>query len=327
MILVVGGAGYIGSHVGKLLRAEGIPYVVFDNLEEGHRAAVGPAEFILGDLRKPEQVLAALQSRKFDLVMHFGAYISVGQSVREPGKYFENNTAGVLNLLEAMRQTSTDKFVFSSTAAVYGEPQYVPIDEDHPKAPTSPYGLSKLMVEQMLPSFETAHGLRSVCLRYFNAAGADQDGELGEAHRTEEHLIPLAIFAAQGKRPMLKVFGNDYDTVDGTCVRDYIHIEDLAQAHLLAVRHLLGGGGSRQYNLGNGQGFSVRQVIDTVERVSGLKVPHEDAPRRPGDPAKLIASSERIRAELGWTPQRPNLDDIVGDAWRWHESHPDGFGD
>ncbi|HMS54292.1 MAG TPA: UDP-glucose 4-epimerase GalE [Fimbriimonadaceae bacterium] len=325
MILVVGGAGYIGSHVCRALRDQGIAHVVFDNLEEGFKEALGPSELVVGDLRKAEDVVSVIKDVKPSLVMHFGAYISVGESVRQPAKYFLNNTSGVVNLLTAMAQNEVTSFVFSSTAAVYGEPEYVPIDEEHPKRPTSPYGESKYLVERMLPSFESAYGIRSVCLRYFNASGAQPDGTIGEAHRVEEHLIPLAIKAAAGQRGALKVFGTDYPTPDGTCIRDYIHVVDLANAHLLAVSHLLDNGSTRQFNLGSGTGFSVREVIETVSRVTGLTVPYEDSDRRPGDPAQLIASSKRIREELGWEPVFDNLERIVADAWNWHQAHPSGY--
>lgn len=327
MILVIGGAGYIGSHMCKLLRQSGEPHLVFDNLEQGHRAAVEDSPFIKGDLRVKEDLDRVFSENDIDLVMHFAAYISVGESVRKPAKYWNNNTAGVLTLLDSMREHEIQNFVFSSTAAIFGEPEYVPIDEEHPKNPTNPYGDSKLAVERMLKSFDTACGMKSVCLRYFNAAGADPDGKIGEDHHPEEHLIPLAIMAALGQRPQLKIFGTDYDTKDGTCVRDYIHILDLADAHLSAIRHLRGKGDSRQYNLGNGQGFTVKEVIETVEKVSGKQVPHENAPRRPGDPAKLVASSDRIRKDWQWSPKFPKLETIVETAWNWHSKHPEGFGD
>ncbi len=327
MILVLGGAGYIGSHMLKLLREEGEEHLVFDNLEQGHEEAILESPLFRGDLRNPEDLRRCFRENpNIDVVMHFAAYIAVGESVQHPGKYFTNNTSAVLSLLEIMREFGIGKFVFSSTAAIFGEPQYVPIDEEHPKDPTSPYGDSKLMVERILQSFDTAHDFRSVCLRYFNAAGADPDAKIGEDHDPETHLIPLCIWAAQGKIGALKVFGTDYDTVDGTCVRDYIHILDLAQAHLLAVRHLRGGGDSRRYNLGNGQGFSVKQVIETVEAVSGKPVPYEEAPRRAGDPAKLIASSAKVRTDWGWEPRYPELQTIVQHAWHWHETHPNGYG-
>ncbi len=328
MILVVGGAGYIGSHMLALLRRTGNDHLVFDNLEQGHAAALLGSPLEIGDLRNPSDLDRVFQSHpNIDVVMHFAAYISVGESVREPAKYWENNTAGVLNLLGAMRAAGVSKFVFSSTAAVFGEPLYVPIDEDHPKHPTSPYGQTKLAVEHILDEFDTAYGLRSVALRYFNAAGADPDGQIGEDHHPEEHLIPVAMEAAMGKRPMLKVFGTDYDTPDGTCVRDYIHVCDLADAHLLALRHLQDGGDSRRYNLGNGRGFSVREVISAVEKACGMPVPSQDDARRPGDPGRLIASSERIRRDWGWAPKRPDLAQIVSDAWSWRARHPNGYGD
>jgi len=265
------------------------------------------------------------QYPSIDVVMHFAAYISVGESVRDPAKYFANNTMGVMTLLDAMRAHGKERLVFSSTAAVFGEPQYVPIDEGHPKAPTSPYGESKLMVERVLDAYDVAYGMRSVCLRYFNASGAHPSGTIGEDHHPEEHLIPVAIEAAVGKRGSLKVFGTDWDTHDGTCVRDYVHVMDLASAHLLAVRHLRSGGDSRKYNLGNGVGFSVREVLATVSSVVGRVVPFEDADRRPGDPAKLIAASDAIRRDWGWSPAVTSLAEIVGDAWRWHSGHPAGY--
>ncbi len=307
------------------LQEAGERFVVFDNLTSGHEAALMGAKLVQGDLRSREDLDSVFADHDFDIVMHFAANISVGESVREPAKYFDNNFAGVLTLLDAMRRREVSRFVFSSTAAVFGEPEYVPIDEDHPKAPTSPYGDSKLMVERALAAYDTAYGLKSVCLRYFNAAGADPEGRIGEDHSPEEHLIPVAILAALGLRPPLKIFGTDYDTPDGTCMRDYIHVMDLAVAHQLAVLHLRAGKGSQAYNLGNGQGFSVRQVIETVENISGRAVPREDAPRRPGDPARLVASSERIRKELGWLPEFDKLETIVEHAWKWHRDHQQGF--
>lgn len=326
MILVIGGAGYIGSHMAKLLQEVGEPYVVFDNFENGHREAVGNAPIIQGDLRASTDIENALKSYRFDLVMHFGAYIMVGESVKNPSEYYWNNFVGVLNLLDAMRHRGLNKLIFSSTAAIFGEPQYVPIDESHPKNPTSPYGDTKLAVERLLDAYDTAYGIRSVCLRYFNAAGADPDGVLGEDHDPESHLIPAAILAAMGKTPGLSIFGTDYPTVDGTCVRDYIHVMDLAQAHLLAARHLRQGGESRKFNLGNGQGFSVRQIVDTVESISGKTIPVEEGPRRSGDPAVLVASSDRIKHDLGWEPRFPDIEQIVRDAWAWRAKHPNGYG-
>lgn len=328
MILVVGGAGYIGSHMVRLLRESDEPHLVLDNLEQGHRAAIGGSPFEQADLRDRaslDRVFAA--HPEIDAVIHMAAYISVGESEHEPGKYWRNNTAGVLNLLEAMRTAGIDKLVFSSTAAVFGEPKYTPIDEAHPKNPTSVYGDTKLAVERMLDGYARAHGLRSVCLRYFNACGAAPDASIGEDHHPEEHLVPLAILAAMGRRGSLKVFGTDWPTPDGTCVRDYVHVLDLASAHLLAIRHLRGNGDSRKYNLGNGKGFSVREVLDAVGRVGGKPVPADDAPRRPGDPAILIAASDAIQEAWGWKPQWTDLDAIVRTAWAWHEDHPNGYGD
>ena len=328
MILVVGGAGYIGSHMIRLLRESNEPHLVLDNLENGHRAAVGESPLVVGDLRDPSSLKRVFdENPQIDTVIHMAAYIAVGESEREPGKYWENNVAGVLNLLEAMRAAGVNKLVFSSTAAVFGEPQYTPIDEAHPKAPTSVYGDTKLAVERMLDGYDRAHGLKSVCLRYFNACGASPDASIGEDHHPEEHLVPLAIYAAMGRRAALKVFGTDWPTPDGTCVRDYVHVLDLASAHLLAIKHLRSGGESRKYNLGNGKGFSVREVLDSVGRVAGKPVPADDAPRRAGDPAVLIASSAAVRDAWGWAPKYTELDEIVRHAWAWHESHPDGYGD
>lgn len=325
MVLVVGGAGYIGSHVCRLLRERGVDHLAFDNFSSGHRAALDGTPYLEGDLRRREDLDLAFCTRSIDAVMHFAAHISVGESVRDPAKYYENNTAGVLTLLESMRRHGVRRFIFSSTAAIFGEPKYVPIDEHHPFAPASPYGESKLMVEQMLKAFDHAYGLKSVCLRYFNASGASLDASIGEDHSPEEHLIPVAILAALGKRPPVTIFGDDYPTPDGTCVRDYVHVNDLADAHLLALQHLRADGDSRQYNLGNGQGFSVREVLGMVEAVSGRTVPHRVGPRRPGDPAQLIASSARITQDWGWRPQIANLKDIVASAWRWHAAHPSGY--
>lgn len=325
MILLVGGAGFIGSHMAKLLHDVGEPFVVLDNLERGHRRALGDAPFILGDIRDPKTLERAFAEFDIDLVMHFAAYIEVGESVAEPAKFYWNNVYGVLALLEAMRNAGVGKFVFSSTAAVYGEPQYVPIDEDHPLQPANPYGDTKLAVERMLVAFDQAYGLRSVRLRYFNAAGSDPEGVLGEDHRPESHLIPRALLATMGQVPPLKLFGTDYDTPDGTCIRDYVHVADLADAHLAAVRYLRDGGASDVFNLGTGQGFSVREVLETCGEVTGQLVPYEDAPRRPGDPARLVASSEKIRAQLGWQPRRSDLRSIVEHAWRWRQAHPEGY--
>jgi UDP-glucose 4-epimerase len=326
MVLVIGGAGYIGSHVCRLLRLAGEPHLAFDNLERGFQASLPGTRLIVGDLRDPQALKRLFAERPdIDVVMHFAAYIEVGESVLHPARFWRNNTYGVMVLLEAMREAGLDKIVFSSTAAIYGEPQAVPIPETHPTLPTSPYGDTKLAVERMLEAFDAAYGLRSVRLRYFNAAGAAEGGQIGEAHDPETHLIPRAILAAMGALPELKVFGTDYDTPDGTCLRDYVHVDDLAEAHLLAVRWLRDGGASRTFNLGNGEGCSVRQVIGAVSRATGLSVPHGEAPRRAGDPARLIASSEAIQREFGWRPRYAELDAIVRTAWEWHRGHPRGY--
>ncbi len=327
MILVLGGAGYIGSHMAKALREAGEPHLIFDNFSSGHLAAVKGSKWLRGDLRNPEDLRKVLSLYDIDVVMHFAASISVGESVRMPAEYWQNNFVGVLNLLDAMRYAGVGKLVFSSTAAVFGEPQEIPIAEDHPHAPTSPYGDSKHAVELALRAYGAAYGMRSVALRYFNAAGADPDGVLGEDHRPESHLIPAAFLSAMGKTAPMQIFGTDYPTRDGTCVRDYVHIMDLAQAHLLAVHHLRAGGDSREYNLGNGEGFSVREVLETTERVTGMNVPRTDGPRRDGDPATLVASSARIRAEWGWKPAYPDLETIVRHAWDWRNANPDGYTD
>lgn len=328
MILVVGGAGYIGSHMLSLLRDQEYPHLVFDNLEKGHRGALQGSKLITGDLRSAKDLEQVFRDHpEIDAVMHFAAYTYVGESVTEPAKYWENNTTGVLTILDTMRKFGIKNFVFSSTCATFGNPQYLPLDENHPQNPINPYGQTKLAVERILADYDVAYGMKSVILRYFNAAGADPEGRIGEDHRPEAHLIPLAIYAAQGKTPPLKVFGNDYDTPDGTCVRDYIHVLDLASAHLLAIDHLRAGGDSRAYNLGNGQGFSVKEVIDVVSEVTGQPVPFMLADRRPGDPPRLVGTSEKIRNDWGWSPAYADLRTIVGHAWNWHRTHPDGYMD
>lgn len=328
VILVVGGAGYIGSHMLSLLRDQEYPHLVFDNLEKGHRGALQGSKLITGDLRSAKDLEQVFRDHpEIDAVMHFAAYTYVGESVTEPAKYWENNTTGVLTILDTMRKFGIKNFVFSSTCATFGNPQYLPLDENHPQNPINPYGQTKLAVERILADYDVAYGMKSVILRYFNAAGADPEGRIGEDHRPEAHLIPLAIYAAQGKTPPLKVFGNDYDTPDGTCVRDYIHVLDLASAHLLAIDHLRAGGDSRAYNLGNGQGFSVKEVIDVVSEVTGQPVPFMLADRRPGDPPRLVGTSEKIRNDWGWSPAYADLRTIVGHAWNWHRTHPDGYMD
>ena len=319
-ILVVGGAGYIGSHMVKRLHQAGCKVTTLDNLSTGYRDAVCYGEFVQGDLADRPFLDELFGSQSFDAVMHFASFIQVGESVQQPAKYYENNLVNTLNLLNAMQKAGVNKFIFSSTAATFGEPQYCPIDEKHPQQPINPYGRTKLMVEQALADYEKAYGLKSICLRYFNAAGADPDGELGERHEPETHLIPLVLQAASGRRAYIQVNGRDYDTPDGTCIRDYIHITDLCEAHWLAVQSLMDGGESSAYNLGNGSGFSVQEVIDTANRVTGKPVKVLDGPRRAGDPARLVADSRKAKEALGWTPQYAALDSIIAHAWRWEQT-------
>jgi UDP-glucose 4-epimerase len=316
-VLVVGGAGYIGSHMVKRLGQLGCEVVTLDNLSAGHRDAVLAGEFVHGDIADRTLLDQLFASRRFDAVMHFASFIQVGESMREPVKYYQNNVTNTLNLLNTMQTFGVGRFIFSSTAAIFGEPRYVPIDEAHPKEPINPYGRTKLMVEQALADYDRAYGLKSVCLRYFNAAGADPDGQLGERHDPETHLIPLVLQAASGRRPHISVFGRDYDTPDGTCIRDYIHITDLCEAHWLAVQSLMDGAGSQAYNLGNGNGFSVQEVIAAAGRVTGRDIPVVDAPRREGDPARLVADSRQARKALGWQPAYADLDLIIRHAWGW----------
>lgn len=316
-ILVVGGAGYIGSHMVKSLLLAGHEVVTLDDLSTGYRDAVMGGVFIQGSLADRSLLSEIFSNNPFDAVMHFASFIQVGESVSEPAKYFRNNLINTLNLLETMVEHDVKCFIFSSTAAIYGEPQYVPIDELHPKAPINPYGASKWMVEQILADFDRAYGLKSVCLRYFNAASSDPDGRLGERHDPETHLIPLVLQAASGRRPNVTVYGDDYDTPDGTCIRDYIHVTDLCQAHLLALQQLWSGGQSTAYNLGNGQGFSVAEVIETARVVTGRKICIVNAKRRNGDPARLVADSKRARELLGWKPQYADLATIIEHAWKW----------
>ena len=325
-MLVAGGAGYIGSHAAKALHRAGYRVVVFDNLTAGHRGAVKYGELVEGDISDTAAVREALRRYSVAAVMHFAAFLDVGESVREPAKYYRNNVGGALSVLEAMTAESVKQFVFSSTCATYGEPLETPIPETHPQHPINSYGESKMAVERALPHFATAHGLRYVALRYFNASGADPDGEIGEDHFPEIHLIPRAIEAATGGRGLL-VFGDDYPTPDGTCLRDYIHVTDLADAHVKAMESIAGDGPSTAYNLGTGQPHSVREVIDTVARVTGRPVPWTLAPRRPGDPAVLYAAPRKAQAELGWTPALGDLESIVRTAWDWHRTHPHGYGE
>ncbi len=321
-ILVTGGAGYIGSHAVLALSEAGYGVVVLDNLEYGHQelvAAIPNVKLIIGDTSDRPLLDKLFSDHQIAVVMHFSAYAYVGESVTAPAKYYRNNVVGTLSLLEAMTAAGINKFVFSSTCATYGVPVEIPITEDHPQAPINPYGATKLMVERILSDFDVAYGLNSVCFRYFNAAGADPAGRLGEDHDPETHLIPLTLFAAMGKIPAISVFGTDYDTPDGTCVRDYIHVNDLASAHILGLEYLLAGGQSDRFNLGNGQGFSVRQVIDTARQVTGQEIKVIESDRRPGDPAFLVGSAAKAKKVLNWNPQFADLSKIITDAWQWHQ--------
>lgn len=316
-VIVTGGAGYIGSHTCKALAAAGFRPVVFDSLELGHADAVkwGPLE--VGNILDTDRVAAVLNEYRPAAILHFAAYAYVGESINAPYKYYQNNVAGTVSLLQAMHKAGVGKLVFSSTCATYGVPKHQPIQETQPQQPINPYGWSKLMLEQVLRDAERACGLQSVTLRYFNAAGADPDGEIGEDHEPETHLIPLVIDAALGTRPAISVFGDDYDTPDGTCIRDYIHVSDLADAHVLALHHLLNGRGSAAFNLGNGRGASVREVIDMVGAVLGIPVPFAIHPRRPGDPPTLVGDATRAGQVLGWKPRRSDLESIIRDAAAW----------
>ena len=320
-VLVVGGAGYIGSHMVKMLSLRGCSVTTLDDLSSGHRDAVLYGEFVQGNCCQ-RAVLDIVLSQGFDAVMHFASFIQVGESVQHPSKYYHNNFVNTLTLLDAMRAHGIKHFIFSSTAATFGEPQYTPIDECHPQQPINPYGRTKLMVEQLLSDYDNAYDMKSVCLRYFNAAGADPEGHLGERHEPETHLIPLVLQAASGRRAHISVFGRDYDTPDGTCIRDYIHIQDLCSAHWLALQSLRTGCDSQAYNLGNGNGFSVQEVINTAEAVTGHKIPVVDNPRRDGDPARLVADSRLARERLGWQPQYADLATIIEHAWKWEQSFP-----
>jgi len=322
-VLVAGGAGYIGSVTVEQLVLAGHAVVVVDNLRQGHRAAVHPAAaFVQADLRDTATLAAALREYQVEAIMHFAAASLVGESMRRPELYFGTNVAGTLALLDAALAAGVRRIVFSSTAAVYGVPEAVPIPEDAPLQPINPYGESKLMVERILGWYDRIHGLRSACLRYFNAAGAS--AAYGEDHRPETHLIPVILQVALGRRDHCSLFGTDYDTPDGTCIRDYVHVVDLAQAHILALDALAER--SAVYNLGSSHGYSNREILDACRRVTGHPIPVVEAPRRPGDPPRLVADSARIRAELGWRPRYTDLDEIVATAWRWHQAHPDGYG-
>ena len=323
-VLVTGGAGYVGAHACKALAAAGYRPVVYDNLVHGHEQAVrwGPLE--LGELSDRARLDEVFDRHRPDAVMHFAAFTAVGESVSDPGKYYRNNVAGSLSLIEATAAHCVGRFVFSSTAATYGMPAKVPISEDEPNAPINPYGRSKLMIEQILFDFEAAHGLKSAIMRYFNAAGASPDGEIGESHDPETHLIPLALDAVAGKGPELTVFGTDYPTPDGTCVRDYIHVSDLADAHVQALDRLGGSGATRVYNLGTGSGVSVREILNAIEKVTGKAVPHRLGLRRAGDPPVLVSDPSRARAELGWEAGASDIETIIATAWAWHQRSATG---
>lgn len=321
-ILVTGGAGYIGSHAVLALKSAGYEVVVLDNLSAGHPELIREVlkvELIVGDTRDRALLDQVFASRPIAAVMHFAAYIAVGESVIDPAKYYQNNVVGTLTLLEAMLAAQVKAFVFSSTCAIYGMPQEIPMTEQHPRDPLSPYAASKNMVEQILADFEGAYGLKSVAFRYFNASGADPSGLLGEDHDPETHLIPLALLTALNKRDSLSIFGTDYPTADGTAIRDYIHVSDLAAAHVLGLEYLLAGGTSEVFNLGNGNGFSVREVIETARRVTGRAIPAQECDRRLGDAPILVGSSEKARKILNWNPQYPDLEAIISHAWNWHQ--------
>ena len=323
-ILVTGGAGYIGSVTVEDLRAQGEMVVVVDNLIYGHRNAIdSKIPFYEGNIGDKDLIAKILREHEIEACMHFSAYTYVDESVEKPNKYFENNVAQTINLLDALIENDVKKFVFSSTCATYGEPEYTPIDEQHPQKPANPYGWSKFMVERILESYDAAYGLKFVALRYFNACGAS--GGCGEHHEPETHLIPLVLFAAQGRRESISIFGDDYPTADGTAIRDYIHISDLSQAHLLALDYLNQGGTSEFINLGNGTGFSVKEVIEAARKVTGREIKAEIAPRRAGDPSRLVADAAKARNVLGWKPQFPEIEKIIESAWKWHESHPNGY--
>ncbi|MDQ0063503.1 UDP-glucose 4-epimerase GalE [Paenibacillus harenae] len=326
-VLVTGGAGYIGSHAVAALKERGEEIVVVDNLQQGHKEALLGGKLYEGDLRDADFLDRVFQENEIDAVIHFAANSLVGESMKDPGKYYHNNVYGTLCLLEKMNEHNVRKIVFSSTAATYGEPENVPIDEFDRTLPTNAYGETKLAMEKMMKWFDVAHNIKFVSLRYFNAAGAHESGKIGEDHSPETHLIPIVLQAALGQRPHISVFGEDYETEDGTCIRDYIHVSDLADAHVLAVDRLRGGADSAVYNLGNGQGFSVKQVIDIARAVTGKEIPAVMEARRAGDPAVLVASSDRARKELGWNPKRNKLEDIIQSAWNWHSANPNGYND
>jgi UDP-glucose 4-epimerase len=321
-ILVTGGAGYIGSHAVKALETRGFKVIILDNLVYGHRDLVETnfkAELIQGEISDRALLAKVFSTHKIDAVMHFAAYAYVGESVTDPAKYYQNNLVGTITLLDVMREHNIRNLVFSSTCATYGMPQQIPIDEKHPQNPINPYGFSKLAMERILQDYDQAYGLKSIIFRYFNAAGADPDGLLGEDHNPETHLIPLVLQTASGQRDSVSIFGTDYDTPDGTCIRDYIHVTDLAEAHVLGLEYLWQNQTSEIFNLGNGSGFSVKEVVDTVKQVTGKEVAVVECPRRPGDPSTLIGGAAKAREVLHWQPKYPQLQSIIQHAWNWHQ--------
>lgn len=319
MILIVGGAGYIGSQVNKYLSQNGYETVVFDNLSRGHEEMVKWGKLELGDLANLGDIETVFDKYPIEAVFNFVSFIEAGESVKDPEKFYFNNVVTTLNLLSVMRKHQVNKLVFSSTAATFGVPEYVPIDENHPQKPINPYGKTKLMIEEILKDYETAYGLKYVVFRYFNAARADKDGEIGEWHQPESHLIPILLEVAAGKREFFQLNGTDYPTPDGTCIRDYVHVEDLATAHLLGLKHLLSGGECKFYNLGSGEGYSNKEVIEAVKKVTGRNFEIKYGPRREGDTPKLVASSEKIKKELGWEAKYKQIEDIVETAWKWEQ--------
>jgi UDP-glucose 4-epimerase len=318
-VLVVGGAGYIGSHTAKLLKQSGYDVIIFDNLSTGYKELAKYGTLIVGDIGNLDEIDDVFQSYDIDVVFHFAAFAYVGESVKNPQKYYKNNVQNTLNLLESMLKHNVKKIVFSSTCATYGIPHYLPLDEKHPQNPINPYGRTKLMIEQILKDYDSAYGLKHVILRYFNAAGADSDGELGEMHEPETHLIPLAIDVINQKKELLRVFGDDYDTDDGSCIRDYIHVEDLADAHVKAYEYLLTHQSSNLFNLGTEKGYSVFEIIKTIENMSGKKLSFEIASRREGDPAILVACSQKAKNILGWEAKHSSIENIIKTAMNWHK--------